>query len=123
VVSDCTHELPQFWEEIPVAPLVDTTVFSVVIGRRKPHPSLYRAACAQLGIVASEAVYVGDGGSNELTGATAAGMAAVRLVAEDATEALVYDPEQDWAGPVIHSLTELTSGALGALGDEASGGI
>jgi hypothetical protein len=35
----------------------------------------------------------------------------------------VYDPEQDWAGPEFHSLTALTSGALGALGDEGSGGF
>lgn len=118
VVSDCTHELPEFWADIPVAPLVDATVFSVLIGHRKPHPSLYRSACQQLGIGPSEALYVGDGGSNELTGATAAGIAAVRLVAEDATGALVYDPEQDWGGPVIHSLTALTSGALGAFGEE-----
>jgi putative hydrolase of the HAD superfamily len=118
VVSDCTHELPDFWTDIPVAPLVDATVFSVLIGHRKPHASLYRSACQQLGIVASEAIYVGDGGSNELTGATAAGMAAVRLVAEDGTDALVYDVEQNWNGPVIHSLTALTSGALSAFGDD-----
>jgi putative hydrolase of the HAD superfamily len=118
VVSDCTHELPEFWTDIPVARLVDATVFSVLVGRQKPHASLYRSACRQLGIAPSEALYVGDGGSNELTGAIAAGIAAVRLVAEDARHALVYDPEQDWDGPVIHTLTALTSGALDAFGEE-----
>lgn len=111
VVSDCTHELPEFWETLPVAPLVDATVFSVLVGRRKPDVSLYRAACRQLGVEASGAIYVGDGGSNELTGAQAAGIRAIRLVTQDAAEALVYDAEPDWAGPVIGSLTELTAGA------------
>ena len=41
VISDCTHELPELWPDLPVAPWVDATVFSVVLGKRKPHPSLY----------------------------------------------------------------------------------
>jgi putative hydrolase of the HAD superfamily len=104
VVSDCTHELADCW--------TDAAVFSVVIGRRKPHPSLYLTACDRLGVAPSEAVYVGDGGSEELTGARAVGMSAIRLVADDASAALVYDAEQDWTGPVIHSLAALTSGVL-----------
>jgi putative hydrolase of the HAD superfamily len=112
VVSDCTHELPDYWAHLPVAPEVDVTVFSIVMGKRKPHPSMYLAACDGLGIAPSQAIYVGDGGSNELTGAVAVGMTAIRLVAEDAAEALVYDAEPDWTGPVIHSLTALTSALL-----------
>ncbi len=111
VISDCTHELPDFWASLPVACLVDATVFSVVVGQRKPHPSLYRSACDQLGISPSEAIYVGDGGSNELSGAVAVGIPALRLVTEDAADALVYDAEQNWTGPVIHSLTALNGGA------------
>ncbi len=121
VVSDCTHELPDFWTSLPVAPLIDATVFSVLVGERKPHPSLYRSVCRQLGIAPSEAVYVGDGGSCELTGATAAGIRAIRLVAKDAAGALVYDAEPDWTGPVIHSLTELRTDPLLALGQDEAG--
>ena len=50
VVSDCTHELPDLWASLPIAPLVDATVFSVFMGERKPHRSLYLAACHRLGI-------------------------------------------------------------------------
>jgi putative hydrolase of the HAD superfamily len=107
VVSDCTHELPECWGGLPIAELVDAVVFSVEAGERKPHPSLYRAVCRQLGVAPAEAVYVGDGGSNELSGATALGFMAVQLVAEDAAEALVYDKESDWGGQVIHHLTDL----------------
>ncbi len=107
VVSDCTHELPDLWTSLSVAPLVDATVFSVLMGERKPHPSLYLTACERLGIAPSDAIYVGDGGSNELSGAKAVGIHAVRLVTTDAADALVYDAEQGWTGPVIHSLTAL----------------
>jgi putative hydrolase of the HAD superfamily len=115
VVSDCTHELADVWASLDVAPLVDATVFSVVIGERKPHPSLYRSACDQLGTAPSEAIYVGDGGSNELSGAVAVGIPAIRLVAEEAADALVYNVEQGWTGPVIHNLSALTTETLSAF--------
>jgi putative hydrolase of the HAD superfamily len=110
VVSDCTHELPECWAELPIAELVDAVVFSIEAGQRKPHPSLYRDICHRLGVAPAEALYVGDGGSNELSGALAAGFGAVQLVAADAAEALVYDKEGDWSGPVIYHLTDLVSG-------------
>ena len=119
VVSDCTHELPECSASLPVAPFVDTTVFSTEMGQRKPHPSMYLAVCETLKIAPTEAIYVGDGGSNELTGATAVGMKAIRLVAEDATEAWVCDAEPTWTGPVIDSLTALTSdSSFDLLGDD-----
>ncbi len=109
VVSDCTHELPEAWPDLPVAPWVDATAFSVVLGERKPHPSLYLSACGQLGVAPHEVVYVGDGGSNELTGARSLGIPAVRLVADDGRAALVYDAESEWTGPVISRLSELVT--------------
>lgn len=115
MISDCTHELAELWDTLPLASLVDAAVFSVVAGRRKPHASLYRSMCQGLGVAPSEAIYVGDGGSNELTGATAVGIRAIRLVAPDSADALVYDAEADGWGPLIESLEELTSGTL-ALG-------
>lgn len=112
VVSDCTHELPDCWTSLAVAPWVDATVFSIEMGERKPHPSLYMAASQRLGVAPTETIYVGDGGSNELSGAEAVGMSAIRLVAADAAGALVYDPERDWTGPVVNSLTAFTSHRL-----------
>lgn len=114
VVSDCTHELRDIWDHLPLAPLVDAVVFSVTMGERKPHPSLYRSVCDQLAIDPPEAIYLGDGGSNELTGARQVGMGAVRLVADDAADALVYDREPDWSGPVVHSLTEFAAALVSA---------
>jgi len=109
VVSDCTHELPDCWGSLAISPWVDAAIFSVEIGQRKPHPSLYLDVCERLGIAPAEAIYIGDGGSNELTGAKTVGMRAIRLVSSDAAEAFVYDAEANWNGPIIESLTALTS--------------
>lgn len=107
LVSDCTHELPVFLPQLPVAPLLDTCVYSVEIGRCKPDPEIYLAACDRLGVAPRECLYVGDGGSHELTGAASLGMTAVRLAAPDLGGHLVFNADRDWPGRSVRSLTEL----------------
>lgn len=107
LLSDCTHELPDIWPSLPVARYFDATVFSVVAGVRKPHPSLYATVASGLDVRPAQCLYVGDGGSGELTGAAAAGMSAARLDAPDAIEAVVYDADTAWSGPTIGSLSEV----------------
>lgn len=107
VISDCTHEVPGLLADLPVAPLLDTRVFSVEVGRCKPDPLLYLTACAALGVPAAQCLYVGDGGSRELSGARGIGMTAVRLAAPDLAWHLVYDSEPGWHGPTLTSLGEV----------------
>jgi len=107
VVSDCTHELPAFLPGLPVAPLLDARVFSVELGVCKPDPRIYLAACDQLGVSPQECLYVGDGGSQELTGAEAVGMTAVRLAAPDLGDHLVFDQDTAFAGRSIKNLAEV----------------
>ncbi|MFC6015127.1 HAD family hydrolase [Plantactinospora solaniradicis] len=107
LVSDCTHELPAFLPQLPVAPLLDVRVFSVEVGRCKPDPAIYLAACRGLGVAPVDCLYVGDGGSQELTGAVRAGMSAVRLAAADLDGHLAFDSEPNWTGPALTSLTQL----------------
>ncbi|HYN93670.1 MAG TPA: HAD family hydrolase [Pilimelia sp.] len=117
VVSDCGYELPQFLPRLPVAPLLDARVYSVAVRRRKPHPTMYLTACAALGVAPEECLYVGDGGSRELTGAAAVGMTAVRLAAEDLADHLVFDPDHAWAGPAIGTLGDV----LAVVGTPSAG--
>jgi len=107
LVSDCTHELPVFLPWLPVAPLLDARVFSVRLGACKPDPGLYLAACARLAVPPWECLYVGDGGSQELTGADRAGLTAVRLAAPDLGGHLVFNSDTGWDGPVLTSLGEV----------------
>jgi putative hydrolase of the HAD superfamily len=107
LISDCTHELPAFLPGLPVAPLLDAQVFSVEVGVCKPDPAIYEAACSRLGVSAPDCVYVGDGGSRELSGAAAVGMTAVRLAAPDLADHLVFDSDMEFTGPSVASLTDL----------------
>ena len=107
LLSDCTHELPEVWPTLPIARYVEATVFSVQAGLRKPHPDLYASVVRSLGVTPAECVYVGDGGSGELTGAAQAGMTPYHLVTEDAADAVVYDADSAWSGPTIHALSDV----------------
>jgi putative hydrolase of the HAD superfamily len=104
VVSDCTHELPQIMPTLPVAPLLDAVVYSIDVGLCKPDPEIYLAACERLAVTPHECLYVGDGGSQELSGARALGMGAVRLAAPDLAEHLCFNGETDWQGWSVESL-------------------
>jgi putative hydrolase of the HAD superfamily len=107
VVSDCTHELPAFLPAMPIAPLLDVEVYSVEVGRCKPDPEIYLEACWRLRVAPEDCLYVGDGGSRELTGAAAVGMTPVRLNAPDLADHLVFDRDDDFAGPSVPSLSAL----------------
>jgi putative hydrolase of the HAD superfamily len=85
--------------------VVDAVSFSCQVGRRKPHPAGYADIAGKLGVAAAACLYVGDGASSELTGATEAGMTAIMLETPlDAT--FRYDAET-WSGRSIASLDEL----------------
>ncbi|MEU8422353.1 HAD family hydrolase [Micromonospora sp. NPDC048835] len=107
LISDCTHELPAFLPQLAVAPLLDVRVFSVQVGRCKPDPTLYLTACQRLGLAPGDCLYVGDGGSQELTGAERAGMTAVRLAAPDLATHMVFNADRDWRGPTLGTLAEV----------------
>ncbi|SDY05287.1 putative hydrolase of the HAD superfamily [Micromonospora pattaloongensis] len=106
VVSDCTHELPVLLPALPVAPLLDAQVYSIEVGHCKPDPAIYLEACARLGVPPERCLYVGDGGSRELTGAAAVGMTPVRLTAPDLADHLVFDPDAEWRGAAVATLSE-----------------
>jgi HAD superfamily hydrolase (TIGR01549 family) len=57
-----------------VAHHFQTTVISHSFGRRKPHPAIFAAALAALGVAAEDALYVGDTHADDVVGARAAGM-------------------------------------------------
>ncbi|MEU4687345.1 HAD family hydrolase [Actinoplanes sp. NPDC023714] len=107
VISDCTHELPAFLPGLPVAPLLDAQIYSVELGVCKPDPEIYLAACDRLGVAPEDCLYVGDGGSHELTGAAAVGMTPVKLVAPDLTNHLVFDADTNFAGRTVRSLSDV----------------
>ncbi|WP_033343638.1 HAD family hydrolase [Catenuloplanes japonicus] len=106
VVSDCTHELPEVLPRLPLHGLLDARVLSVEMGVCKPEPAMFLSAAALVGARPEECLYVGDGGSRELTGAEAVGMTAVRLRAPDLAGHLTFNPDTAWSGADITGLDD-----------------
>jgi putative hydrolase of the HAD superfamily len=107
LVSDCTSELPDAWSRLPLSAVIDAPVFSCLEGTRKPDPRLFRKVAADLGTEPARCLYVGDGGGQELTGASGIGMRAVLLAGPDWHANDDRRRENCWTGPRIESLTEL----------------
>ena len=79
LVSDCVFDVPAIWPSSRFAKMFSTTVFSCVLGVRKPDARLYKTAMDGLGVMPSDCLFIGDGGSNELQGAPKLGIAAYML--------------------------------------------
>src|SRR4030042_3605401 len=79
LVSDCSSEVPNIWPHTPFCSLFDITVFSCTEGVKKPDPRIYNLAADRLGVEPEDCLYIGDGSSNELTGAGAVGMPPVLI--------------------------------------------
>ncbi len=64
------------WPRCRLAPLFEAFIASFQVGMLKPDPQIYEHGLHSLGVSAGEAVFVGDGGSDELAGATRVGFRA-----------------------------------------------
>ncbi len=84
-------------------PLMQSVIVSAEEGFRKPHHSLFEKALAEVGVPASEAVYVGDSPYHDIGGGKAAGMRTV-LTRQYKTRPTEGHPEPD---AVISHLREL----------------
>jgi putative hydrolase of the HAD superfamily len=67
------------WSKSPIAGQFDSTIFSCHVGCAKPDAEIYRRSLAELGVTPAEAMFIGDGGSNELEGAKALGISTVMI--------------------------------------------
>jgi putative hydrolase of the HAD superfamily len=108
LISDCSPETPAVWPRTVFASVFDVTIFSCVAGVKKPDPSIYRMATEKLNVKPQECLYIGDGSSNELTGALNFGMHPVLIsVIHESSDAHYVDREQNWQGQKISSLKEV----------------
>jgi putative hydrolase of the HAD superfamily len=97
------------WVDSPIKDLFDVTIFSCDVGMAKPDREIFDYALAKIGVSASSSVFVGDGGSDELSGARAAGMTSVMIT----THIAKWRPSQivacrNQADYIIETLEELT---------------
>jgi putative hydrolase of the HAD superfamily len=77
IVSNAFDPPPLLHEDLEregITPLVDVAVFSSEVGRRKPHPDIYRAALDALGVEPSRALFAGDRVREDIVGPSLIGM-------------------------------------------------
>jgi putative hydrolase of the HAD superfamily len=108
LISDTSADVPELWSSTPMAAVIDIPIFSCSVGMRKPDRRIYLLACEKLGVQPNRCLYVGDGGSNELTGAREIGMNPVLILTpyERSRESNRYK-DRTWIGLRVSSLREI----------------
>lgn len=106
LITNCSFETPLIWKDTELCGLFDVTLFSASAGLKKPELQIYKLACEQLGVEPNECFYIGDGDSDELSGACQFGMDAVMI--RDPNEVDPYRlVEVEWNGPRIERFSEI----------------
>jgi putative hydrolase of the HAD superfamily len=96
LITVCSDDVVDVWDETPFAGVFDTVVYSCSCGFRKPDPRIYDLALRDLDVAAADAIFVGDGANDELAGAEAVGMRAVQI-----------GTSQPWEGERISTIPEV----------------
>lgn len=111
LVSNAGLDEIEGWPDSPLAPLFDAVLFSCHEKVAKPDPRIYARATERVSVAADSCLFVGDGGSDEHTGAAKAGMSTVlilgmlREVMPDI--AATRSPKTDWVVETFPELVEL----------------
>ncbi len=67
------------WKKSPIAKYFDSVVFSCDAGLVKPGREIFEYSLKELNAKPEDAVFIGDGGSNELYGAKQAGLSTIMI--------------------------------------------
>jgi len=105
LITVCSEDATDVWQETPFAGLFDAEVFSSACGLRKPDPQIYRLALEKLDVEPADALFVGDGANDELAGAERAGMRAILI--HRAGEEPGWPEVRDWPGPRITAIPDV----------------
>jgi putative hydrolase of the HAD superfamily len=108
LVTDCVYDVPAVWDETKFAGYFSAKYFSCVSHVRKPGARTYLGVLAALDVRPQDALFVGDGGSDELNGAVRAGIDAVKIDdIPDASEARLRVGVSEWDGPTATSMSDI----------------
>lgn len=106
ILSDASAEIAAAWPSSQLAALVDAVVFSCEAKHIKPTRWLYQRVLNKLDVSAHRALYVGDGGGDELRGALTAGMAVVAVTRRGPAESIAFG-KTSWSGTVLKAVEVL----------------
>ncbi|GAA4679735.1 HAD family hydrolase [Frondihabitans cladoniiphilus] len=101
LVTDCSAEVPEVLPGTPLGDLFEAAAYSCALGTHKPSPVMYLHVTDSLDVDPADCVYVGDGGSHELSGARDVGMTAVLF------ERPGTPPVPQWDGLRVSSIADV----------------
>ena len=105
LISVCSSDVEELWDETLFAPHLDAVVLSCAVGLSKPDPRIYELACERLGVEPEECLFVGDGANDELAGAERVGMKSVCILPPGRDEPY-WREARAWE-PTIRALPEV----------------
>jgi len=103
VVSNFYGNLEKVCSDLGIRDLFDCLVDSSLEGVMKPAPGIFLAALERLGVLAGEAVFIGDNVCRDMEGAKGVGMPHIWLAGESGKDARPCCPDD----PVIRSLADV----------------
>jgi putative hydrolase of the HAD superfamily len=106
LVSDCTNEVPECWDNHPLFAPFSARSLSCELGAMKPEPERYRHVLRELSVEAEKCWYVGDGGSREFAGARAVGLFTI-CYRQPGSRDFVYDEDASSADLEIKDFFEI----------------
>ncbi len=120
LVSNASTAEVQAWSDSPLAALFDHSVFSCAIGLKKPDIAIYKHVFELAATYPESCLFIGDGGSDELVGAKAAGMQTLLM-----TRFLKEKKTERWQtyADVIDGEVNSTLGVLKWITDQSGGSI
>ena len=75
---------------------------------KKPNPAIFYLACERLDVEPEDCLFIGDGESNKLIGATRVGINAIHICMPYEREIVMRrESVRQWQGPCIESLEEV----------------
>lgn len=104
LLSNCSNEIPEIWQSLEIAKLIDIPLFSCREKLRKPMPEFFQRALEKFQVKPSECLYVADGDNGEMAAATGLGIPAILI--RNGDDEFRQDAEE-WNGPRIERLSEL----------------
>lgn len=108
IVTDTTAETVEVWDQSPLHSLMDVVSFSCQTGIRKPAPRAYLTATERLGIAPANCLYIGDGSSQEISGAQELGMKTLKFTpSHQVSDSLPAHAQNDWNGKSFNNFDDI----------------
>ena len=107
LISNASQAIVDLWPHTAFPPYFENATLSAAVKTAKPGPAIYRMCCESLDVAPEDCLYVGDGGSDELTGAARVGMHAVLIVPGYDDPTAIGNTRQAWDGDAITSIRDV----------------